>query len=176
MHRIDSEATSASLPTPAAVGATVGYFTEGVPGSIPATVVSDDWLNAVQEELAYVIEQSGGTLDKTSRVQLKAAIDLMINGGGAPLSKAFANTPFLATVANKTILWNSSGGACEQQLPAASTCPGAIFTIALMTAGNNLTINPDGADLINGDSTMVLSVLYSSVRLLSISTGWLLIG
>lgn len=34
-------------------------FTDGP----PATCITDDWLNAVQEELAYVIEQAGLTMD-----------------------------------------------------------------------------------------------------------------
>ena len=49
MFKIDSEgATGANL------------FTEGDPSlSIPATVVSDEWLNEVQEELVLVVEEMG---------------------------------------------------------------------------------------------------------------------
>ena len=77
MFRIDNATSAGSLPTPGAVGPNPdSYFTEGDPGlAVPATVVSADWLNALQEEIAYAIEQNGGTLDKTNRTQLKAAID-----------------------------------------------------------------------------------------------------
>jgi len=54
-----------------------GLFSDGP----PATTVNDDWLNAVQEEIAYVIEQAGLVLKTASTetsVQLKAAIDLII--------------------------------------------------------------------------------------------------
>ena len=52
MHRIDSSGALASLPAPASPGATAGYFTGGNPGlGQAATIVSADWLNAVQEEL-----------------------------------------------------------------------------------------------------------------------------
>lgn len=81
MFRIDNDTATGSLPTPEAVGPNPdSYFTEGDPGSaIPATVVTADWLNAVQEEISYVIEQAGDTLDKADQTQLKVAIDTMIS-------------------------------------------------------------------------------------------------
>ena len=50
------------------------YFTNGPPG----TRVEQNWLNAIQEEIAYVIEQAGITMLTAStdtRRQLKAALD-----------------------------------------------------------------------------------------------------
>lgn len=68
MHRIDGAA--------AAPG---GLFTEGDPNvGTPATVVTDDWLNAVQEEIAGVIEGSGTSLSKPSNAQLLSAIRVLI--------------------------------------------------------------------------------------------------
>ena len=64
MHRID---------TPSAT--TDKKFTEGSPtGGIPATVVSDDWLNDVQENICKAIELSGITLVKGDATQLYQAI------------------------------------------------------------------------------------------------------
>lgn len=78
MFKIDDATAAAVLPTPAAAG-TAGYFTEGDPGgSVPATVVTADWLNAVQEEIAYTITQTGGTLSKTDRTQLYTAISTFV--------------------------------------------------------------------------------------------------
>jgi len=75
MHRIDSDGTAVALPTPGAVGGVVGYFTKGNPGTgTPATVVSDDWANSVQEEIGTVITHFGGSFDKTKQDQLKDAI------------------------------------------------------------------------------------------------------
>lgn len=72
MHRID------------APGATVGnLFTEGNPSlSIPATEVSDDWLNDVQEELANFIESQGITLVKGTQTQLTDALNTLVGAGG----------------------------------------------------------------------------------------------
>jgi hypothetical protein len=62
MHRID---TPTALPG--------GVFTEGDPMvPVPATEVSDDWLNAVQEEIAAVIVAAGIELDKKDNAQLAA--------------------------------------------------------------------------------------------------------
>lgn len=71
MHRIDGDDTGASLPTPQAAG-TAGYFK--AEGDVPPTQVTGDWLNAVQEELAFAIEESGLTLDKTDNTLLYQAI------------------------------------------------------------------------------------------------------
>lgn len=69
MHRIDS-----------AGAAPGGAFTDGDPAiGTPATIVSDDWLNAVQEEMCSVIEGSGETLSKPSNAQLLGAIRKLID-------------------------------------------------------------------------------------------------
>jgi len=79
MYRIDNSTAATSLPTPAAVGPNPnGFFTNGSPGVVPATVVDQDWANAVQEEIAGVITNAGITLDKTNRAQLTAAIAVKI--------------------------------------------------------------------------------------------------
>lgn len=67
MHRIDvPSATPDHL------------FTEGSPtGGVPATVVSDDWLNDVQENICNVIEQAGLPLTKGRKQDLTDAIRLV---------------------------------------------------------------------------------------------------
>lgn len=80
MQRIDTVDAAAALPTPAASG-TPGYFTGGNPAtSTPATEISADWLNMVQEELAGVALADGGAaLDKTNHGQVLANIRLLIS-------------------------------------------------------------------------------------------------
>lgn len=85
MFRIDSS------------GATVdNRFTEGDPAlSIPATVVSADWLNHVQEEIAKTIEEMGLTLDKGNENQhYSALLELALRGGRKAV--------FRGTLANNT--------------------------------------------------------------------------
>jgi hypothetical protein len=167
------------MPTPGAVGGDVGYFTEGDPvGGTPATVVSADWANAVQEELMAVLTRAGLVGDKTSQTQLRDAIEAMITSGGSGvLSKTFANTPYTAAASGKIVKWDTSGGNCVQNLPAAAGVPGAIFTIVKTTAdANTVTITPNGSEKINGDSTLVLDTQWSSARVMSIGTGYILVG
>jgi len=74
MHRIDGpSATPEHL------------FTEGSPtGGVPATIVTDDWLNDVQENVCRAIEGMGITLVKGDFTQLLAAI---LGAAGALLPK-----------------------------------------------------------------------------------------
>lgn len=62
MHRIDTD------------GNVNGLFTDTPAEGANRTVVDDDWLNAVQEELCAAIEARGITLDKTKHNQLTAAL------------------------------------------------------------------------------------------------------
>ena len=76
MHRIDGPGATQD-----------NRFTDGDPtAGIPPTIVTDDWANAVQEELSGVIEGAGLTLDKAKHDQLKAAIAKMITDRAAPLA------------------------------------------------------------------------------------------
>lgn len=63
MHRIDGPGHSSN------------QFTEGNDAAgAQATQLTDDWLNALQEEIAGVIEDAGLTLDKEDNTQLTQAI------------------------------------------------------------------------------------------------------
>ena len=68
MHRIDHETATSDHK-----------FTEGNPTiPVPATVVTDDWLNAVQEELVAAITGAGLELEKSDNTQLWQAISQTI--------------------------------------------------------------------------------------------------
>lgn len=86
MHRIDGPA--------AAPG---GFFTEGDPNvGTPATVMTDDWANAVQEEVVAVIAAAGIGLSKPSNSQLLAALGVLIGRAvpaGAVQAFAMSSVP-----------------------------------------------------------------------------------
>jgi hypothetical protein len=101
MYRIDNDSAVTELPTPGAIGPNPdGYFSPGDPEEgAPATVVSTDWANAVQEEICGVIEGSGLTLDKTDQGQLLEAIKLIISGGaGDYVASTTAANTYTATL------------------------------------------------------------------------------
>lgn len=84
MYRTDNATSVASRPTPGAAGPNPGsFFTAGVPGSVPATIVDADLMNAVQEEIAETIEGAGITLDKTKVNQLLLAVQALAGAAGA---------------------------------------------------------------------------------------------
>ncbi len=57
-------------------------FTEGNPASgVPATVVTEDWLNNVQEEIIAVIAAAEIDLDGEDQTQLLQALAIMIANG-----------------------------------------------------------------------------------------------
>lgn len=86
MHRIDGPGATED-----------NKFTEGNPSlAVPATQVTDDFLNAVQEEIAAVIEDAGLTLDKEDNTQLLQAIEAII---GSNLLPAGSMIDFAGTVA-----------------------------------------------------------------------------
>jgi len=72
MHRIDTDKASATLPTPQTPGPNVnGFFQAG-------TKATHDYLNALQEETCYMIEQASITLDKAVYNQLFTAVQAII--------------------------------------------------------------------------------------------------
>jgi hypothetical protein len=89
-------------------GATItNEFTEGnATLSIPATVVSGDWLNSVQRELVKVVEGVGNTLNAAGPAdvgdQVFTAIKKLIQQGGQAAAISFAIANNQASAADVT--------------------------------------------------------------------------
>jgi hypothetical protein len=82
-YRVDNGTQAAVLPTPAAAG-TGGFFTEGsAAGGIPATIVDNDWLNMVQEEIAGVVLAASIALSKGTNTQLLTALKKLFQAAGS---------------------------------------------------------------------------------------------
>lgn len=89
MHRIDTSTAQKDK-----FGAGKSGFTSGNPQTgVPATEVSAEILDAMQEELCAVIEAAGMTLDKAKNNQLLAAIQVAIYPVGAPIPWPLATPP-----------------------------------------------------------------------------------
>ncbi|WP_370281143.1 hypothetical protein [Yersinia enterocolitica] len=88
MHRIDTPTAQVDK-----FGAGKNGFTRGNPQTgVPATALDDDYFDAVQEELAGIVEAAGITLKKTDRAQVLAAIKLLIGSE--------TNTKYLKVASN----------------------------------------------------------------------------
>lgn len=121
MHRIDDE-----FSLPDGNGSGKAGFTEGDPvAGMPATRLRAEWLNAVQEEVANAVEESGIELDKNDNTQLRQAIQrlrradladlalanwLMAGVAGALVSVARVDHGVLLTVTDAGVVSMSLGG------------------------------------------------------------------
>ncbi|WP_321821225.1 MULTISPECIES: hypothetical protein [unclassified Burkholderia] len=94
MHRIDHQTAVAERPAPLAAGAP-GYFGRGDPLSgKPATFLTADWGNDVQENICQAIEAAGIDLSKGDGRQLLLAILALSNRAGLPIG---VPVPFIGT-------------------------------------------------------------------------------
>lgn len=83
MHRIDTP--SAQIDK---FGAGKNGFTRGNPQTgVPATALDDDYFDAIQEEMAGIVEAAGITLDKTNRDQVLVALKKLFLQSGNNLSE-----------------------------------------------------------------------------------------
>lgn len=155
MHRIDGP------------GATVdNKFTEGNPATAtPATTVTDDWLNDVQEELISILAAAGITPVKGTQNQVLAAIlavarrkNALTFSGNQTLTPADAGSCYIyAEPSDVTIT-----------LPSLAATPaGAVFEF-INTGPNNLTITRAGSDQIDAGLSTVNSIVILPNRSLTI--------
>lgn len=115
MKRIQHSTATGTLPAASESG-TTGYFTKGDPAvPTPATVVTQEWANRVQEEICGTIEGAGLTLDGADNSQLAQAIALIAQAYATPTGAVqhyFGTTPPAGWVArNGTTLGNAGSGA-----------------------------------------------------------------
>lgn len=150
MHRIDSPGAAVALPQPAAVGTTVGFWTAGDPGGgVPPTVLDQDWLNAVQEELLAVLTAASLNPTKANRAQVLAALRVLC----APQVVAFTANGTLTPPPGKTRallrLWagGGSGGTTVNANSVASGGGGGQFAWGLfnITTPQAVTVGLGGA-------------------------------
>jgi hypothetical protein len=134
LYRTDNATSVASRPTPGGAGPNPNsFFTTGVPGVSPATIVDPDWANAVQEEIAETIEGAGITLDKTKVNQLFAAVQALAGAAGAHgqcrLDLSGGNLKLSQAGGNRLIV-----NGAQQQIPSGGVLMTATSSIALVAA------------------------------------------
>lgn len=162
MHRIDGVTAAVALPAPGAVVGTPGFFTDGDPlTSTPPTTMSFDWANSIQEEIAYVIEQAGGTLDKANNHQLLAAI-LTVAGGAVGSGLTFT------TNSNGSAIGINIGGTFRyiqfgsitvgNQTTATITYPVGLTTIGVCVGSGGPNANDDSDARVVSSGTTTATV------------------
>jgi hypothetical protein len=142
MHRVDG------------AGNVSGAFTEGTPGVQEATVVTDDWLNDLQENICMAIEGAGMTLTKGDATQLLLAIGALItnvaktyvakqtfNGAAGDTSGALATT---SVPTNFKLIWEGSTTASGKTRLYHAAGAGVVFTTNAAWNGTNWTPDVTG--------------------------------
>lgn len=98
MHRIDTPTAQVDK-----FGAGKNGFTRGNPQTgVPATALDDDYFDAVQEELAGIVEAAGISLDKSNRAQVLEAIRYLIAEGIPELKDASLTQKGVVQLSNAT--------------------------------------------------------------------------
>lgn len=139
MFRIDAPSAVGSLPTPQAVG-TPGYFGRGNIGTnTPPTTVTADFLNMIQEELAYIVAQGGLTLSKTNMTQVLTALQTLFLGAGLAITGSLASSGYIAIPVGSsstklivqwgTTTFGSSGNSISTSFTFPTTFPTACWAI-----------------------------------------------
>jgi len=96
---------------------------------------------------------------------------LTVEGSLALSTRAITATA-TATATDHTIRCDATSAAITVNLPAASGCVGRIYVVKKTDNVNNVTIDPDGAETIDGAATQVLTTQYAVLTIQSNGAGW----
>ena len=104
-------------------------------------------------------------------------IGLEASNGGSFGSVRSVSASTTITTSDYAILANSTAGAISVTLPAASTVTGRIFFVKRVNAGaNNVVIDPNAAETIDGAATHTLSAQWARVEFISNGSAWFIIA
>jgi len=83
---------------------------------------------------------------------------------------------YTLTGSDDTVLADASGGAFTLTLPSASTVTGRVYHIKKTdSSGNAVTIDGNGAETIDGETSLDISFQYVSVTIVSDGSNWYII-
>lgn len=99
---------------------------------------------------------------------------LVVNGSQV-LKRTATATSYTALLTDYLIAVTSTASSRTISLPAASTASGIVYIIKDESGGagtNNIVINPDGSETIEGALTYALSTNYGSITIYCNGTTW----
>jgi hypothetical protein len=90
--------------------------------------------------------------------------------------RTVTTTPIAALTTDKTILTDATAASITINLPAASSAVAQIITVKKIDASaNTVTIDPNGAEVIDGATTKIISAQWSSLTFQCNGTAWFVI-
>lgn len=150
MHRIDAD------------GNILGQFTDGNPAiGQRATQVDAAYLNSVQEELSYVIEQAGIVLDKEDTTQLRQALVALITGligGGGGGGGGGGDVPSTRTITGSGLVTGGGDLAADRVLSVAAASAAEALAMVLTNKALTPASLTDLFGLTTGAGTFVARV------------------
>lgn len=95
---------------------------------------------------------------------------------GDNVTKVFADSPITPTNKTRWMELDTTGGNILVNLPEASTVDGLEYLFWKTAAANSVTLDPNGAQLIGGLSTLVFYGLNEAVRIKAAGTKWIVVS
>ncbi len=97
--------------------------------------------------------------------------------GSVAMSTVTKTANYTATASDHTIICNNTGAAITISLPTASGCSGRIYCIKKISGALlNVTIDPNGAETIDGSATRILTLQYEGVMIQSDGSNWVVLS
>jgi hypothetical protein len=165
-------------------------YTGGVMGSANDSYlynVGQNFLIATGTAAKSLVFMTGGTAQATNermRINGSGLVGIGNNNptstlsvtGSTAYSITTKTTSYTATANDYTIVCNNAG-AITITLPAASGATGRVYVIKKISAAlNNVTIDPNASETIDGGATRVLTVQYESVMIQCDGTSWYILS
>ncbi len=120
---------------------------------------------------------AGGLTVGSGVASLNAGDGNLILAGGLWASAVTITTDLTATGANFTIFCDTTAGNITTTLPAAASNAGKLYNIKKVSVDiNSVTIDPNGAELIDGAASVVFTTPQASYQIQCDGTGWKVIG
>ncbi len=85
-------------------------------------------------------------------------------------------TTYTAAATDDVILGDASGGAFTVTLPTAVGIPGKRYTVKRTSASNNVTVDGDDSETIDGAATKALATQYAFLTIVSDGANWQIIA
>jgi hypothetical protein len=169
VYRIDTADNVAVMPVPDPIGPAPGYYRKAT-DAVRGTVVSSDWLNAVQEEIVSVILAAAIGLDKTDQSQLYQAIaaHILATPAIAGLISHATDTGAVTTTHRRAVAasWNSQASGADSFVGGSISCQatgdvsGALGASNIPIAGDkSVALGTEGGQI---DATAQLAALLAS--------------
>jgi hypothetical protein len=184
MHRIDNASAASTEPTVGSVGPNPdGFWTTGNPSAgVPATVMDQDWFQAVQEELMTVLATASVAPVKGTFTQLMASLRVLFGGTGNLTNPAYMRLPGgVILQMGSAAAPNSGGSSTALSVTFPLVFPTGVFAVlgAPQGAGNSSTLGyPTFSALSVGDSGFLakLDMLGWALINQTVTFSWAAIG